>query len=279
MVLGMHRSGTSMLANLLADAGLFLGHKTQPGHQEAEFFQRLNIYVLQEGSAAWDRPDGVDDLLADQRTRDYLIDYMKTSVDSPRAVNFLGPSRWLRTRSLTGFTDPWGWKDPRTTLLWPLWLEVFPQAKVIHVTRHGVDVARSLQVRTDASIDEYVDAYQRRRQLYRLVGRRRRFEPSLRVADIDAGLALWEVYVAAAHEAVEALGERAVEFRYEDFLADPDPIMHRLLDFCELEPTPDRSWADEVLGSRAFAHRGDAGLVAVAERHRDRLARHGYNDA
>lgn len=279
MVLGMHRSGTSMLANLLADAGLFLGHKTQPGHREAEFFQRLNMYVLQEGSASWDRPEGVGDLLADERARAYVIDYLRTSVDSPRAASFLGPTGWLRTRSLTGFTQPWGWKDPRTTLLWPLWLEVFPDAKVIHVTRHGVDVARSLQVRTDASIDEYVATYRRRRTLYRLVGRRRRFEPSLRVADIDAGLALWETYVDAAHEAVEARGERAIEFRYEDFLVDPDPIMDRLIDFCGLASVPGRRWREQVTDSRAFAHRAEPDLVAVAERHHDRLARHGYGDA
>ncbi|MGI9603334.1 MAG: sulfotransferase [Acidimicrobiales bacterium] len=278
MVLGMHRSGTSMLAGLLADAGLFLGHKTQPGHHEAEFFQDLNMYALREGSSAWDRPAGVSTLLADAKARAYLADYLTTSVSSPRTVNFLGARRYLRNRSLIRWSDPWGWKDPRTTLLWPLWLDVFPEAKVIHVTRHGVDVASSLQVRYDASIDEYIDRYQRRRSAYRFIARRRQFEPSLRVADIDAGMELWDEYVSAAHAAVETLGDRAVEFRYEDFLEDPDPVMHRLLDFCGLPADPGRSWTEEVQSGRAYAYRGDPELEAVAQRHQARLAGHGYHD-
>ncbi len=277
IVLGMHRSGTSMLATLLADAGLFLGHKVQPGHQEAEFFQHLNMYVLAESSADWDRPAGVATMLADDRARRYLVDYLAMSVNSPRAISFLGSRRYLRHRSLGTLEIPWGWKDPRTTLTFPLWLDVFPRAKVIHVTRHGVDVAHSLQVRYDKSIDAYVDRYRHRKGLYRFIARRHHLTTGLRVASLDDGLDLWDDYVRAAHAAVTSLGDRAIEFRYEDFLEDPDPVMHRLLDFCNVAVAPDRSWTEQVQSTRAFAYRQDPELVAVAERHGERLAGHGYS--
>lgn len=276
VILGMHRSGTSMLANLLADAGLFLGHRTQPGHQEADFFQKLNIYVLRESAADWDRPVGVQTMLDDERARGYLADYLTTSVSSPRVLEFLGPSRYLQHRSLITYQQPWGWKDPRTTLTFPLWLDVFPRARVIHVTRHGVDVARSLQIRYDKSIDDYIDRYERRKQLYRFIPRRQNLSTSLRVADIDAGMRLWDEYVSVAHEAAVALGDRAMEFHYEDFLADPDPVMHELLAFCGIEVAADRSWANEVEADRAYAYRSDPDLVAVARRHEAMLAKHRY---
>ncbi|MBW1793701.1 MAG: sulfotransferase [Deltaproteobacteria bacterium] len=38
----------------------------------------------------------------------------------------------------------WGWKDPRTTLTLPLWLKLFPKARIIHVIRNGIDSALSL---------------------------------------------------------------------------------------------------------------------------------------
>ncbi len=41
----------------------------------------------------------------------------------------------------------WGWKDPRNTFTLPMWLKVFPNAKVIHVLRDKESVARSLMKR------------------------------------------------------------------------------------------------------------------------------------
>lgn len=277
VILGMHRSGTSLLARMLQDHGLFLGDRLQPDHAESVFFQELNEYVLGEGATSWDRADGADRLLRQPEMCDYLVDYLGRSVDGPRCVSFLGLRRWLGTRSLHRLADPWGWKDPRTTILFPLWERVFPACRVVHVLRHGTDVARSLQARTRRGIGEYTADYRQKARRYRYVGRRRTYPASLLMTDLDAGVELWHAYATAGSAAVARLGERAFELRYEDLLADPDPVMRDLLDFCEL-PTGDRTtWRDGVEPSRAYAHRSDPELRDVSTRHRDLLASFGYS--
>ena len=61
-------------------------------------------------------------------------------------AGFLGWKRYLAYRSLERFDQPWGWKDPRNVFTLPLWLRVFPEAKIIYIVRNGVDVAASLLV-------------------------------------------------------------------------------------------------------------------------------------
>ena len=48
------------------------------------------------------------------------------------------------TRLLTQPHFGWGWKDPRTSLLLPLWGKIFPNAQVVHIYRNGHYVALSL---------------------------------------------------------------------------------------------------------------------------------------
>lgn len=273
-IVGMHRSGTSMLAALLQQSGLFLGHRLQDGHTEARFFQELNEYALTEAAASWDRPDGVATLLANDAVRRYLGDYFAVSAAGPRSVGFLGPRRWLRYRSLFAVDEPWGWKDPRTTVLLPLWLEVFPAVRVLHVTRHGVDVADSLRTRSTRGVAEYTDRYRNTRRRYGYIPRQRRFTASLRVADLDAGVELWDRYTTAAHEVVSGRGALGLEVRYEDLVARPYEVVPEVLRFCELDPAPVR--LDHLDPARAFAHREDPDLRSVAERHVAVLARHGY---
>ena len=274
VIVGMHRSGTSMLAELLHESGLFLGWKTQPDHREAYFFQKLNDWVLREASATWDRPEGIDSLLADQKASDYVADYLQHTVQSPRTIEFLGPKKYASYRSLTRATEPWGWKDPRTTLTFPLWHRAFPNGKVLHVTRHGVDVARSLQVRYDKELTAYIARYRKRRLLYSVMDRRTNLNTSIRVADMADGIELWDTYVTKARAIVDSFPGETLEFRFEDLLADPDPIMERLLAFCGLPAST--TWADRVDVNRAFAFRKDDDLVAVAKQHADTLAKHGY---
>jgi hypothetical protein len=238
IIIGMHRSGTSMLARLLREAGLFLGWRTQPAHDEAKFFQGLNNWANNQATADWDAPEGIDDLLANPIAFKAATDYLSLSVQSPRAVDFLGPARYVRTRGIGKLTEPWGFKDPRSTFTLPLWLEVFPNARVVHTTRHGMDVAESLRVREVAFLREQVDLYASKRLRYQFVAARSSFTKSLSVLDTERGLKLWDTYVTRASEHVGDLGDRALEFRYEDFLASPREVGERLLDFCGLSAPP-----------------------------------------
>lgn len=277
IIVGMHRSGTSMLSQALEAAGLFLGHKQVPEHQEATFFLRLNMWVMLQTGGGWEAPDSIQYLLDRRSTREAVVEYLRFALRTPRAVSFLGPARFARYRSVERLTEPWGWKDPRTTFTLPLWLEVFPDAKVVHVYRHGVDVAQSLRVRQNEHEVDGVERFRRQRHHHLFRTKLAEMTPGLRFAGLDEGLSLWERYTQVANESVLKLGDRAWELRYEDFLASPTDTIVDLARFCGLTDTSVAAAAvAHVDDSRAFAYRRSPELVAFAEQHADRLARFGY---
>ncbi len=275
IVIGMHRSGTSMLARLLREAGLFVGWRTQPDHDEARFFQALNNWALNQATSNWDAPERFDDLLANPAVRAAAIDYLTLSVGSPRSINFLGPRRYVRNRGLHAVAEPWGFKDPRSTFTLPLWLEVFPDARILHVTRHGVDVAESLRVREHSFLTDKISSYSAKRLRYRFVGARARISNGLSVLDLERGLSLWDGYVTRSKQHVQDLGDRALEFRYEDFLTSPREIGDQLLEFCGLIPQ-ESAWLDSIDPSRAFAFGKRAELREFAKANESMLLSHGY---
>ena len=62
IIIGMHRSGTTMIANLLRRMGLFLGWMLQE-NSEALFFVQRNDALMNVCGGAWDHPAPVKQLL------------------------------------------------------------------------------------------------------------------------------------------------------------------------------------------------------------------------
>lgn len=275
-IIGMHRSGTSLLARKLEECGLFLGWRQQPEHAEAFFFQGLNDWIFRQAGGTWDAPAPLSLLDADPRLRPLVIDYLRLSVSSPRTLPFLGPARYARHRSLLRLAEPWGWKDPRTTLTVPIWAEVFPGLRLIHVVRHGVDVASSLTVRYGKMVSIADERYRKLRWTYRFRPRASTFAENPRVSDLDHAFHLWELYSRAGSEQVAAFGDRAVELRYEDLLRDPVPHLRQLAAFSGLDPAQAEAVAAGFDSDRGEAFRRSSELSAYAERMSDRLATHGY---
>lgn len=136
LVLGMHRSGTSLLAGSLQAAGLHLGVVVnsapfnKKGNKENEAIRKLNERLLNEAGYAWDRPpDG-------QITCDPAL---------------LEQARDL-TRGLQQAGKPWGFKDPRTLFVLEGWLQLYPAARLIASFRHPSLVAQSLASRPSMPI-------------------------------------------------------------------------------------------------------------------------------
>ena len=146
IIIGAHRSGTSLLAKLLHVSGVFMGAKRNQ-HDEAEFFFKQNERILRLAHAEWDIPAPVDFLLACKPIYNQLITEMEHRLAVEEARSFLGNDHNGQLESIKEQTTPWGWKDPRTTFTLPLWLRIFPEAKVLHVVRNGIDVAASLHKR------------------------------------------------------------------------------------------------------------------------------------
>ena len=125
-VLGMHRSGTSCLTGCLEELGLYLGEVVTAakfnikGNRESNALREINDDLLAFNDGAWDivptRLEWNDEL---RRRRDeHIASY--------------------------GAYDRWGFKDPRTVLTLPFWLETGLDFTFVGTFRHPFAVARSL---------------------------------------------------------------------------------------------------------------------------------------
>lgn len=274
----MHRSGTSLVAQMLEEIGLFLGWRKDINH-EAWFFLRLNDWLLHQCGGAWDQPAPIRHLLANPLGRRMVGDYLRFMLGAPRAATFLGPWQYLRYRSVAAIDRPWGWKDPRNTFTLPLWLDLFPEARIVHIYRHGVDVAASLKRRQSESVDQSQSRLQRRRWIHAFaIPRRGGFAESWRCAELDEALRLWSEYMPEARAHVADLGDRAMEVRYEDLLENPRRELSALAEFCTLSASKSAvgKAAGRIRPARALAHQHDSTLRDLAERWREQLRPFGY---
>ena len=170
----------------------------------------------------------------------------------------------------------WGWKDPRNSLTLPLWLRLYPEAKIVHVLRHGVDVARSLQKRYGQVIDGFDAQLKKSPARFRL--RPRRGVHLSDMSDLGFGLNLWSHYESACLKHVAELGERAYSVRYEEFIEDPGRICRTLSDFVGFDMSGDRftKATSKLRADRGFAYLGNPEASAFAAEQADVLAGFGY---
>jgi hypothetical protein len=284
IVIGSHRSGTGMITSMLERLGLFVGKKKEENH-EAVFFLELNSWLLRQAGGDWDCPEPFFCLLNNADIRTLMVERIRYLIGTVASVSFLGLADYLRYRGLANLDFPWGWKDPRNTYTLPLWLEVFPAAKVIHVCRHGVDVADSLRNRETRQLAASIATHQRlkqrplRRWLYcRPHERPIRQHASVRCASLAGSFGLWEMYMEQARANINDLQERAMEIQFESFVADAYQGLKALARFCHLEAEDGsiKSAAGGFEPDRAYAYRRKHELQSFAEEVADRLAAQRY---
>ena len=146
LILGMHRSGTTMVAQALASAGVYPGaicdHNSEP-----LYAIDINDRLLEEASGNWWSVPGDASLevamqsgLSELQARDLYAAHLKISTGSSLR-------QWFH------YAGPWMVKDPRLSLTLPWWLERFPNAKVIWVLRDEAAVVDSLLRRQSLSYE------------------------------------------------------------------------------------------------------------------------------
>ena len=277
IVIGMHRSGTSMITRMLRRLGLFLGKKCDP-HHESEFFLELNQWLLQQCGGAWDHPKPIDDLINHPMAQTLYTDYLRHMLWTRGRIRFLGWREAFRGRNPLNMEKQWGWKDPRNTFTLPLWLDIFPDAKIIHIYRHGLDVARSLQKREREQVRTSAKLHERRKWLYWVHPKKNGFLDSPRCLSLPRGVQLWDTYMERATEHVESGETHAYALQYEAFLANPARMLKEITDFCNLNVTRASVTAcvENVDESRAFAYRKDTSSNVESEM-RPILQKHDYN--
>jgi hypothetical protein len=142
-VLGMHRSGTSTISRAMNLLGAYLGEEKDlygPAPDNPEGY--------------WERKELVD-------FHDRLLEKLKRRWDTMVPL----PDGWFLEEEfrpdrdeLTGIIrnafsqhELWGWKDPRTCILLPLWKHILGEMgialSVVFIVRHPIDVANSLMKR------------------------------------------------------------------------------------------------------------------------------------
>lgn len=136
LILGMHRSGTSCLAGSLQEAGLYLGEvniaapHNAKGNRESRAIMDLQDDLLRANGGDWDAP--------------------------PHEVIWSVEHRARRDAIIATYPSDrlWGFKDPRTLLTLPGWLEALPSARFVGTFRHPLAVAASLHARNGIAVEK-----------------------------------------------------------------------------------------------------------------------------
>ena len=195
MVLGMHRSGTSMIAQWLYRCGLHVGDRllgpgknNADGHFEDLDFVELHTKILQ----AHGLPEsGLTDC-APRHLTDQEIEQIKELVESKKGQN-----------------DQWGWKDPRTCLF----LETYRQMtgndiKYLIVLRDYKIVIHSLFIRDFILFEKNVTkGFGRKRKfMWRMIKRNYYFK-KLYKEKTAFYLRVWMRYNKALLQHIQAIDE------------------------------------------------------------------------
>ena len=206
ILLGMHRSGTTLLAQILDAAGVYMGSRLS-GNHEPRLFQDANRHALDFFGCSWCRVDGLPSASALKLGYASLVNALGERLVQDIEHGFLDGCETTHTQ--------WGWKDPRNCLTAPLYLRLFPQARAFFIFRRARAVVDSMLTRN-------------RRLLAKnpLPDGPRDIAGAL---DERAAYALWDLYNSRALEVLPCF-RQAIAVCYEDLVDSPGREIARVLD-------------------------------------------------
>ena len=139
IITGMHRSGTSLAASILSSLAIDVGKEllTADSNNARGYFEDVEFLELHRAilSACCSANDGGHPDWG--WTENESLDPDSFNRYRQEAVDLLSKRSVIAT--------PWGWKDPRTSLLLDFWDELLPDARYIFLYRYPWDVADSMQ--------------------------------------------------------------------------------------------------------------------------------------
>lgn len=261
IVLGMHRSGTSIISRSLESLGLFQGVRFEDNH-ESTFFLELNRSLIRHVHGWWDHPEPLHAFFKRPQAVEMTIARLAKTLCSIHAREYLGWKRLVRYRSMFNLPYPWGWKDPRTIFTLPLWIRLFPEARLIYIARNGVDVAASLVAREQRQLARRAKKMKRRRAIASFAGAldQMGYKGSVRCLTMEGSFSLWEEYVDEAERHLAQLPNRRHVLSYEQFAIEPARHLADLAEFAGLncDKTAITAAAAKVNPTRSLAFTKDA---------------------
>ena len=133
-----HNSGTSILTEILHTNGVFFGANMQ--HFDSHFISiYINDRLILEGKGNWAK---------------LPIMNVEKVLSYENSVALIIKDHWFVDYLQRGYDGEslWGIKDLRLSILLPLYLKIFPEAKVIHIRRNPNDMAASLSGKFKAGV-------------------------------------------------------------------------------------------------------------------------------
>jgi hypothetical protein len=144
IVLGMHRSGTSMVSGIISKLEINLGKdminlaKDNPrGHFENKWFVKMNDKILALAGGTWEIPPKKEKINELKQNKKLMKEIKKLVTSQESSL--------------------WGWKDPRTVLTLNLYLPYLKNPHFIVCYRDKRAIAKSLNKRNGFSIDKGIN--------------------------------------------------------------------------------------------------------------------------
>ncbi len=273
VVVGMHRSGTSLVSRILDDCGVMMGKDLQEDH-ESIFFISLNEWIYGNAGASWERPGALSELTNLPPAMEAVEEYVRKRLSSRSSRKYSGK---LLKNGLFDMDERWGWKDPRNGPTLPLWRSIWPDMKVIHVIRHGVDVAASLKTRNSAHWEGDVSRFKKWLPTYSWRSSKSPIMRGQRSSTLEGGLSFWSEQLEIESEILAPIEDKHV-VRYEELLSSPRDSITKILEYISIEITEEKlTLIEETIDpSRAFAFMNNPELLEFAEKNAETLEKHGY---
>ncbi len=130
IILGMHRSGTSLVTNWIYLCGLNLGEDligkspyNKNGHYEDRDFHNIHERIFRCNGIPYGGLKQIDNLIVTKEQKEKL----KRLIEVKNSKN-----------------QQWGWKDPRTNMFLPIYQELIPDANYLILYRDPFCVIESL---------------------------------------------------------------------------------------------------------------------------------------
>lgn len=146
MVLGMHRSGTSLVARLLSELGVFWGpswllykgdQHNPGGYFELRDLVTCNDRLLDGAGGAWDMAP---------------VDLQVLAAPGPESLTEMQRAIQEVSCLARSAGRVWGVKDPRMSFTWRAWIQMLPTTRVVICLRDPLAIAQSLSKRGLSSL-------------------------------------------------------------------------------------------------------------------------------
>ena len=210
IVFNASHSGSRLLALMLGRLGVFMGSNLNDSEDSLDLFDLVK-YLVEAHAPDYSRLFGEGD--------PGLAARVGAAIGSHLAHRAPG--------------QPWGWKLCETGHALPVISRLFPNARCIHLLRDGRDVAFSPFVAPKARFwrkiyfnDDQIDSWRGLRMTQR----------AYRAHGHVFNAARWVNSVTLGRTHGVMLGERYLEMRYEQLVADPQAELARLAQFLAMPP-------------------------------------------